>query len=684
MTGHAAAWRGCLSRGMGVLAFLIGISVRAGAAEPPRLEPPEERFLKVLGASQLDAASRRSQSVAEAPADVSVLGADELKALGYRTVGEALGGVMGFRPNDDRAYQNLGARGLYILGDQNTRILVMLDGHTLNSPAELGSSKFGEDLGIPLELVDHIEIIRGPASSLYGSNAFLGLVHIVTRLAAGGRSSEVMSALSAGSGGLGEIWGHAGQRSGPLRWDALVTGFQRRGSRTTFPELQGGPLPAELDREERQSGYLVVKGADWSFRGFAMSRTQRIPQAPYYARVGSPETYYTNHLLFGDLRLEPQVGPVRLMLRLFGDQNEFRDHYLYDPARGPTSSLRQSEQAPDRNLGLEFRVQDWVSGDWHWTLGGEGQWHRFTLKDQVDAGAFLSRTDYRTFNGYLQGDWTPSAAWFASVGIQYSSFAVTRATSTGPGQVLARPPAEHARFTPRLALVWTPASCDTAKAIYAVGFRSPTLFEGYPADPEQALVPNPGLRPEEVRTLTLLWLHDFPGRWKAQMGCSELQWDRLIEARDLGGGLQQFQNRGTRIHGQTLEMELRWTPGAFEGVAHAAWNRWRVAGAELDNSAPLQVGLRGIYRAGSWSFAGEARHVGRRLLAGGALQAAPAHSILRASLRWNARWGWIQATGEDLANQRPAQWVAPEYDPVRQVHGDGRSFRLTVGWRLRN
>ena len=53
--------------------------------------------------------------------------AEDLADLGYRTLGDALGGVLGLRADQDRAYTGLGVRGLYLLGDPNTRVLILLD-----------------------------------------------------------------------------------------------------------------------------------------------------------------------------------------------------------------------------------------------------------------------------------------------------------------------------------------------------------------------------------------------------------------------------------------------------------------------------------------------------------------------------------------------------------------------------
>ena len=76
-----------------------------------------------------------------------------------------------------------GIRGLQIPGDFNTRILVLIDGATVN---ESWGSFAGLDYDnfVSIDDVARIEVIRGPVSSLYGSNAFFGIVNIVTRGAA--------------------------------------------------------------------------------------------------------------------------------------------------------------------------------------------------------------------------------------------------------------------------------------------------------------------------------------------------------------------------------------------------------------------------------------------------------------------------------------------------------------------
>ena len=64
--------------------------------------------------------------------------------------------------------------------DSKKPILLLIDGHAVNE-ALFGAARFGRGAGIPMEMVDHIEVILGPGSVLYGSSAMLGVINVVTK-----------------------------------------------------------------------------------------------------------------------------------------------------------------------------------------------------------------------------------------------------------------------------------------------------------------------------------------------------------------------------------------------------------------------------------------------------------------------------------------------------------------------
>jgi len=75
-------------------------------------------------------------------------------------------------------------------GDYNSRILLLIDGHRTNDNI-YNQALVGAEGVIDVDLIDRVEIIRGPGSSLYGSNAFLAVVNIVTKRGRDLKGTEV-------------------------------------------------------------------------------------------------------------------------------------------------------------------------------------------------------------------------------------------------------------------------------------------------------------------------------------------------------------------------------------------------------------------------------------------------------------------------------------------------------------
>ena len=131
----------------------------------------------------VEAASKREQPASEAPSSVSIVTKEDIKQYGYKTLAEILDSVRGLYVTFDRGYHSVGIRGVNRPGDFGGRLLLNVNGHRFNNPL-YDATLVGNDFEIDVDLIERVEVVRGPSASLYGNNAFFGVINVVTRKAA--------------------------------------------------------------------------------------------------------------------------------------------------------------------------------------------------------------------------------------------------------------------------------------------------------------------------------------------------------------------------------------------------------------------------------------------------------------------------------------------------------------------
>src|SRR5215467_12769260 len=180
---------------------------------PTTLDLQGEEKLLLQEIPSVYGASKYEQKVTEAFSSVSIVTADEIKKFGYRTLGDILRSVRGFYVTYDRNYSYVGIRGFSRPSDYNTRILLLIDGHRLNENVYVGTEAV-----LDVDLIDRVEIIRGPSSSLYGSNAFFAVINIITK---SGRDFQGVE----GSASVSSYQTYEGSLSYSRRWQNGVEGL---------------------------------------------------------------------------------------------------------------------------------------------------------------------------------------------------------------------------------------------------------------------------------------------------------------------------------------------------------------------------------------------------------------------------------------------------------------------------
>jgi outer membrane receptor protein involved in Fe transport len=449
----------------------------------------------LVQAEEVTAAARVTQSVEEAPSSVTIVSRQELRAFAYPTIAEALRGVRGVYAWDDRSYVSLGFRGLGRLGSYGNRVLVLFDGHPANDNW-IGSSYVGYDSRTDLGDVERIEVVRGPGSVLYGTNAFSGVINVVTRQRAVPRGVEL--GVSTADYGVGRARVRADAR---LSRDAAVwtsvSAAHGEGRDFFFPELVS-ETPAEIAGNARgvdgfRAGTLAGR-ATWRYvtaQWFLHSFSKQLPTGVYETLLADPRTRQTDTRGFVEARVEPQLSKeVQLLTRVHVNHYRFRGLYPRDPGDGglEVDTFRGSW------AGLEQRVVLTPVDPLRLTVGGEGQLH-FQVEQRAsdEDGTFLD--DSRPFEAgaaYLLADGVISPKVRASGGVRLDAYSTF-------GRSL----------NPRAALIVEPYARGNTKLFGGKAFRAPSVYELYYNDAGITQQASPDLKPESIYSVEIEHSHRF-------------------------------------------------------------------------------------------------------------------------------------------------------------------------------
>jgi outer membrane receptor protein involved in Fe transport len=447
--------------------------------------------ITLIQAEEVVAASRVSETVEQAPSSVSIVSRRELQAFAYPTIAEALRGQPGVYLWDDRSYQTLGIRGLGFLGSYGNRVLVLYDGHPANDNW-LGSSYVGYDAMTDLADAERIELVRGPGSVLYGTNAFSGVINVVERERDPGVSGGVSTNL-------------AGVARGRLRGDVKLGRDGRVWSSVATARGQGRDFYfSEYDAPETNDG--VVRGQDGfvtgSFRGGARygvfkaqwhlhSHRKELPTGEYETDITDPRARQTDTRAFVELSAAPVLSEsFSLVTRAHVNAYRFRGLY----PRLPEDGGLEVDTYRGQWVGLEQRVSFTPADGLRFTLGGEGQIHYEVAQTARDeSGVFLDDDNpYQIGAIYALADVdvTPSAR--VSAGARYDAY-----SSIGGS------------LNPRLAFVFAPYAAGTSKILGGRAFRAPSVYELYYNDGGITQEASPDLEPESVYSAELEHTHRF-------------------------------------------------------------------------------------------------------------------------------------------------------------------------------
>ena len=157
----------------------LSASVALGAANARAQDTSD--IQSILNEHVITTASTTAQKDSAAPALSTTITSEDLKLYGIRTLAEAVNFLsMGVVASDPLRTPDLGARGVLFENDDGKHFLLLINGHAVNDPL-YGAARFDQGAGVPIDLIDHIEVVVGPGSVLYGSNAMMGVINVITK-----------------------------------------------------------------------------------------------------------------------------------------------------------------------------------------------------------------------------------------------------------------------------------------------------------------------------------------------------------------------------------------------------------------------------------------------------------------------------------------------------------------------
>lgn len=471
--------------------FLLSIAcdgVFAEAGDQPNVL--SEMSLDSLLNIKINSASKYAQTVSEAPSSVTIITSQDIENYGYETLADVFNAVRGFYTSNDRNYGYVGVRGFSRPTDYNNRILLQINGHVINENI-FGSAFIDNTLPVRPEAIERIEIIRGPGSALYGTNAMFAVVNVVTKT--GNTVDGVSITPEIGSyGRTGASAAFGAELKNGLDFMASGVWGDREGDDFYYREFDdpatNNGISKRNDGEKFNSMLANAVYKNFSLFGFYSSRDKDIPTAPWGTDFNGVSMRTTDEMISLALTYDKKISINReFKIRMFYNRYDYTSNYPYLNDQSIESIYFDS--ALGEMLGAEAQFTFDTGPNNRMIAGAE---YRDNLKTQYkywdkNSAMYEEDSPFAVSSLYLQDIYQIAENLSATLGVRgdkYGSYKVN--------------------CSPRLAFIYDPTRSDTFKFIYGIAFRGPNVYEsGY----EEAgyWKRNEDLSTEKIFTTEFIW-----------------------------------------------------------------------------------------------------------------------------------------------------------------------------------
>lgn len=506
-----------------LLALMLFSSAHAGAQSSD-----EEELALIYGnKTNISIATGSSQPLRRAPSVASVITAQEIETMGAKDLDEVLETVPGIHvTRTSIRYASIYVFRGIVNGITNPQVLLLQNG--IPTTTMYSGDKGYAWVGVSVENIARIEIIRGPGSALYGADAYAGVINVITKTAADTPGNEFGSRI--GSFNTRNAWMQHGGQWGAVDVAAYLNIGATDGIRETIQadaqtlkDSTSGVAPVSLAPGPVNTGYNVIDGSlklswdQWHINTIYKLR-DKLGTGVGVSSSLDPNTWGRAEVLNADVSwLAPQIAR--------------------NWSAGITASVQYYASTQPNNLllypaGTRFGTNTFPNG----LIGGPNSWDRqFRLSGNVTYTGFEHHSlrvgagrDYldlyktKTIKNYLlsaTGAPLPDLAFNGGTAVDYSvrqpfitphqrqiSYAYVQDEWNFGRDWALTAGVRHDRYSdfghttnPRIALVWNATLDLTTKLLYGEAFRAPSFSEQYNINP--VANGNPNLKPETIKTL---------------------------------------------------------------------------------------------------------------------------------------------------------------------------------------
>jgi|GEM_PF-1909989 len=445
-------------------------------------------------------------NINKTPAVVSVLHASELQKLGITDVYEALATVPGIEVSMGIA----GAKQINMRGNKSLvtdKLKFMVDGISIN--AELsGANHFY--LNMPIENIERIEIIRGPASALYGSFAHIGLINVITKAATHKESTLFLRGSSEGS----NIVGFTQHLNSDDIKAALSASFQHNDNSREYEDYSLLPAQDSFTSYEDFTSKMLGLNLEFLQDFSLLSKYLELDMQNYYGYGAWPISHDPKNLTHtswvNELRYTPKINDeLRLDLKL-----GYKEYSMVGGSRLKPYSIQQpkppyppydligdgdyKEQSyyGDFSLNYNYGINNIILGTYLSTTRANGTTYATNnpgvseeITQPVPGGGLVDKITRNQYAFYVSDIITLSSKWTANLGLRYDDYSDA-----------------DSAFSPKLALLYAYDEEQSYKLIYQNSFRVPAFIETYGT--QQPFKVNEKLNSETIDTIEFAYRYE--------------------------------------------------------------------------------------------------------------------------------------------------------------------------------